>query len=55
MNSVQYTWTVPHGLNKLVRLVGSDAAAEAKLDELTSQLANGYDFTSKYYDAGNER
>ncbi len=55
MNSVKYTWTIPHGLNKLVRLVGGDAAAESKLDELTSLLANDYDFTSKYYEAGNER
>ncbi len=53
-NSAQYTWTIPHSLNKLIRLVGGPEAAEAKLDELTSQLANGYDYTSKYYEAGNE-
>jgi predicted alpha-1,2-mannosidase len=53
-NSAQYTWTIPHSLNKLIRLTGGKANAEAKLDELTSQLANGYDYTSKYYEAGNE-
>lgn len=53
-NSAQYTWTIPHSLNKLIRLVGGKVQAEAKLDELTSQLANGYDYTSKYYEAGNE-
>lgn len=53
-NSVQYTWTIPHSLNKLIRLLGGDARAEAKLDELTSNLATGYSYQSKYYDAGNE-
>ena len=53
-NSAQYTWTIPHGLNKLIRLTGGTAKVESKLDELSSQLANGYDYTSKYYEAGNE-
>jgi predicted alpha-1,2-mannosidase len=53
-NSAQYTWTIPHSLNKLIRLAGGKAQTEKKLDELTSQLANGYDYTSKYYEAGNE-
>jgi predicted alpha-1,2-mannosidase len=53
-NSAQYTWTVPHSLNKLIRLSGGKASVDAKLDELTSQLASGYDYTSKYYEAGNE-
>lgn len=53
-NSAQYTWTVPHSLNKLIRSTGGKTQAETKLDELTSQLANGYDYTSKYYEAGNE-
>jgi predicted alpha-1,2-mannosidase len=53
-NSAQYTWTVPHSLNKLIKLAGGKEEAEAKLDELTSQLASGYDYTSKYYEAGNE-
>ena len=53
-NSAQYTWTIPHSLNKLIRLTGGKAKVEARLDELTSQLANGYDYTSKYYEAGNE-
>jgi len=53
-NSVQYTWTIPHSLNKLIGLLGGREKAEAKLDELTSNLATGYDYQSKYYDAGNE-
>jgi predicted alpha-1,2-mannosidase len=53
-NSVQYTWTIPHSLNKLISLLGGKEKAEAKLDELTSNLATGYDYQSKYYDAGNE-
>lgn len=53
-NSAQYTWTIPHSLNKLIALLGGDAKAEAKLDELTSNLATGYSYQSKYYDAGNE-
>jgi predicted alpha-1,2-mannosidase len=53
-NSVQYTWTIPHSLDKLIQLLGGREKAEAKLDELTSNLATGYDYQSKYYDAGNE-
>lgn len=53
-NSAQYTWTIPHSLNKLIHALGGREKAEAKLDELTSQLANGYDYQSKYYEAGNE-
>jgi predicted alpha-1,2-mannosidase len=53
-NSVQYTWTIPHSLNKLISLLGGKEKAEAELDELTSNLATGYDYQSKYYDAGNE-
>jgi predicted alpha-1,2-mannosidase len=53
-NSAQYTWTVPHSLNKLFVTLGGRQKAEAELDELTSQLANGYDYQSKYYEAGNE-
>jgi predicted alpha-1,2-mannosidase len=52
-NSVQYTWTIPHSLNKLIALLGK-GRAETELDELTSHLARGYDYNSKYYDAGNE-
>ena len=53
-NSAHYTWTIPHSLKKLIQLAGGKEKAEAKLDELTSQLANGYDYNSKYYEAGNE-
>jgi len=53
-NSAQYTWTIPHSLNKLISLLGGKDKAEAKLDELTANLATGYDYQSKYYDAGNE-
>lgn len=53
-NSVQYTWTIPHSLNRLISLLGGKEKAEAKLDELTSNLATGYAYQSKYYDAGNE-
>jgi predicted alpha-1,2-mannosidase len=53
-NSAQYTWTIPHSLNKLIALLGGKAKAEARLDELTSQLATGYSYQSKYYEAGNE-
>ena len=53
-NSVQYTFTIPHSLNKLINRVGGNAKAQAELDELTSNLATGYSYQSKYYDAGNE-
>jgi predicted alpha-1,2-mannosidase len=53
-NSVQYTWTVPHNLNKLIELLGGRDKAAAKLDELTAHLDTGYAYQSKYYDAGNE-
>ena len=53
-NSAQYTWTIPHSLNKLISLLGGKEKAEVKLDELTSNLATGYDYQSKYYNAGNE-
>jgi len=53
-NSTQYTWTIPHSLNKLIGMLGGKEKAEAELDELTSHLATGYDYQSKYYDAGNE-
>jgi predicted alpha-1,2-mannosidase len=53
-NSVQYTWTIPHSLNKLIDLLGGRDKAEAKLDELTAHLETGYAYQSKYYDAGNE-
>lgn len=53
-NSAHYTWTVPHSINKLLKLAGGPAAAEAKLDEITSQLAHGYDYQAKFYEAGNE-
>ncbi len=53
-NSAQYTWTIPQNLKKLIALLGGREKAEARLDELTSQLATGYAYQSKYYDAGNE-
>jgi predicted alpha-1,2-mannosidase len=53
-NSVQYTWTIPHSLNKLIDLLGGRDKAEAKLDELTAHLETGYAYQSKFYDAGNE-
>jgi predicted alpha-1,2-mannosidase len=53
-NSAQYTWTIPHSLNKLIALLGGKEKAEVELDELTSHLATGYAYNSKYYDAGNE-
>ena len=53
-NSAQYTWTVPHNLNKVISLVGGREKALARLDELTSQLATGYSYRSQYYEAGNE-
>ncbi len=53
-NSVQYTWTIPHSLNKLIARLGGPGRAEAELDELTSNLETGYAYQSKYYDAGNE-
>jgi len=46
--------TISHGLKKTIALVGGSAKSEARLDELTSQLAHGYDYTSHYYEAGNE-
>jgi len=53
-NSVQYTWTIPFSLDKLIQMAGGKEASEAKLDELTSHQATGYSYQSKYYDAGNE-
>ncbi|HXI69988.1 MAG TPA: GH92 family glycosyl hydrolase [Verrucomicrobiae bacterium] len=53
-NSEQYTWTIPHSLNKLIAVLGGREKAVARLDELTSQLATGYAYQSKYYEAGNE-
>jgi predicted alpha-1,2-mannosidase len=53
-NSVQYTWAVPHSLNKLIQLLGGREKAAAKLDELTAHQDTGYAYQSKYYDAGNE-
>ena len=53
-NAVQYTWTIPHSLNKLIYLLGGREMAGARLDELTANLATGYDYQSKYYQAGNE-
>jgi predicted alpha-1,2-mannosidase len=52
-NSVQYTWTVPFNLNRLFVMLGKEKA-EAELDELTANLATGYSYQSKFYDAGNE-
>ena len=53
-NSAQYSWTIPHSLNKLIGLMGGREKAEARLDDLTSQQSTGYSYQSKYYDAGNE-
>jgi predicted alpha-1,2-mannosidase len=53
-NAAQYTWTIPHSLNKLIGLLGGKEKVEARLDEFTSQTATGYDYQSKHYDAGNE-
>ncbi|HVU27584.1 MAG TPA: GH92 family glycosyl hydrolase [Verrucomicrobiae bacterium] len=53
-NAVQYTWTTPHNLYRLIQLLGGNERAEAKLDELTANLATGYSYQSKFYDAGNE-
>lgn len=53
-NSAQYTWTIPHSLNKLISLAGGKDKVEARIDELTAQLAQGYDYQSKHYEAGNE-
>jgi predicted alpha-1,2-mannosidase len=53
-NSVQYTWTIPFSLERLITLVGGREKSEAELDELTSHQATGYSYQSKYYDAGNE-
>jgi predicted alpha-1,2-mannosidase len=52
-NSVQYTWTVPFNLKKLISMLGAEKT-EAELDELTANLATGYAYQSKFYDAGNE-
>ncbi|MGH7991190.1 MAG: GH92 family glycosyl hydrolase, partial [Limisphaerales bacterium] len=52
-NSAQYTWTIPFDLNKLISMLGKEKA-EAELDELTANLATGYAYQSKFYDAGNE-
>lgn len=53
-NAAQYTWTIPHSLNKLISLLGGKEPAGVRLDELTSNLATGYDYQSKFYQAGNE-
>ena len=53
-NAAQYTWTIPHSLNKLIGLLGGKGKAAGRLDELTSNLATGYDYQSKFYQAGNE-
>jgi predicted alpha-1,2-mannosidase len=53
-NSAQYTWTVPFNLNRLFEMVGGKQKVETELDDLTSHLATGYAYQSKYYDAGNE-
>ena len=53
-NAVQYTWTIPHNLNRLIALLGGPDQAAAKLDELTAHLDTGYAYQSKFYDAGNE-
>ncbi|MDR3378257.1 MAG: GH92 family glycosyl hydrolase [Verrucomicrobiae bacterium] len=53
-NSAQYTWAIPHSLNRLASLMGGPEKAGARLDELTSQLATGYAYQSRYYEAGNE-
>jgi predicted alpha-1,2-mannosidase len=53
-NSAHYSWTVAHSLNKTVALTGGRETAEARLDSLTSQTATGYDYQSRYYEAGNE-
>jgi predicted alpha-1,2-mannosidase len=53
-NSVQYSWTIPQSLNKMIGFMGGREKAEARLDELTAQQSTGYSYQSKYYDAGNE-
>ncbi|HVU28115.1 MAG TPA: GH92 family glycosyl hydrolase [Verrucomicrobiae bacterium] len=53
-NSAQYTWMIPQNLNHLIEMLGGRQKAEAQLDELTAQVATGYAYQSKYYDAGNE-
>ena len=53
-NAVQYTWTIPHSLKKLIALLGGKEKAAARLDELTAHQDTGYSYDSKFYDAGNE-
>jgi predicted alpha-1,2-mannosidase len=53
-NAAQYTWTIPYNLGKLISLLGGKEKAEPRLDEFTSELATGYAYQSKCYQAGNE-
>jgi predicted alpha-1,2-mannosidase len=53
-NSAHYTWTIGHNLARLIEMMGGREKAEARLDDMTSQLATGYAYQSRYYEAGNE-
>jgi predicted alpha-1,2-mannosidase len=52
--STHYTWGIPHNLDRLIRGIGGERAAEARLDKLMSQITFGYDYGNPYYLAGNE-
>lgn len=52
--STHYTWGIPHNLGRLIRGIGGERAAEARLDKLMSQITFGYDYGNPYYLAGNE-
>jgi len=52
--STHYTWGIPHNLARLIRDIGGQRAAEARLDQLMTKIAFGYDYQNPNYLAGNE-
>jgi len=52
--STHYTWGIPHNLGRLIREIGGEDVAEARMDQLMEQIAFGYDYGNPYYLAGNE-
>lgn len=52
--STHYTWGIPHNLDRLIRDIGGQRAAEARLDQLMTKIAFGYDYQNPNYLAGNE-
>ncbi len=54
-NSAQYTWNIPHRMDKLVEKMGGNEMAIDKLDEFTSEIiVDGWPVDQPHYWPGNQ-